>query len=179
MAAATWILLALGLLGAADIALFHTLAHGIRRNPESRQEVLVHAFRGPTYALLFLAVPNLAMEGGAFLALLVLLGFDLGISIWDFAIEGASRRSLGGLPAGEYVLHVLMAMLFGALAACILQDAADRVAIPTCLAFRPADVPDWLRGVLALMAAGVFVSGLQDALAVVRMGKKDASPPPP
>jgi hypothetical protein len=33
----------------------------------------------------------------------------------DFMLERHSRESFGGLPSGEYVLHIILAMLFGAL----------------------------------------------------------------
>src|SRR5213593_4797619 len=111
----TYILFLLGCLGAADIALFHSVAHGIRSHPESAGELITHSLRGPTYAALFALIPNFVMQGSFAWGLLALFVFDVAISIWDFWLEQGSRRFLGGLPSGEYVLHMFMAIFFGAL----------------------------------------------------------------
>jgi hypothetical protein len=169
MTAAIWILFVLGLLGAADIVLFHTLAHGIRRHPDCRTELLVHALRGPTYALLFAGVPNLGLHGAWFWTLCALLAFDLLLSVVDFLVERRSRARLGGLPTGEYLLHVLLGILFGAFVALLLSATASWSSLPTALAWQPAAVPDLLRWTLVVMAAGVLASGAMDAAAWWRM----------
>src|SRR5687767_12477753 len=116
MIAANYLLLALGILGAIDILLYHSVSHGIRTHTESRWELITHAMRGPTYAILFLIVPNFELRGAFAIALALLLLIDIGISIADFWLERQSRAALGGLPSGEYVLHMMMAMVFGAFA---------------------------------------------------------------
>jgi len=141
MEAATYVLFILGCLGAADIAIYHGLAHGIRRHPDSRGELIAHSLRGPTYAALFLVVPHVAMHGVWFWVLMGLLIFDAAISLWDFAIERTSREFLGGLPAGEYVLHTVIAMLFGALVCCVVFEAGSWAKLPTRLSYQPAPVP--------------------------------------
>jgi hypothetical protein len=182
MSAAIWILFALGLLGATDIVLFHTLSHGIRRHPDCRTELLVHALRGPTYALLFGVLPNFALHGLWYWALCALLAFDLGLSVWDFAIERRSRARLGGLPTGEYLLHVLMAILFGAFVALLLEATAPWPDLATAVVWQPAAVPEPLRWILLAMALGVFVSGAQDFAARGRLrgesgpGRQAAAP---
>ncbi len=172
MESATWTLLVLGLLGAADIAIYHTIAHGIRSHRDSAAELVTHAWRGPTYAALFLLVPNFQLHGLFALLLLALLGFDVAISIWDFSLESTSRRALGGLPSGEYVLHMVMAMIFGGLIfnlAPLLYVNLDK---STSLAYLPAAVPDWIRALMAVMAILVLISGIQDALAAIRLKRR-------
>jgi hypothetical protein len=115
----TWLLLVLGVLGATDIWLFHTRAYHLHDHGPARAELVTHALRGPTYALLFSMVPNATFAGAWLWALLALIAFDLAISIADFWLEPASRRALGGLPRGEYLLHVLLAMVFGALVTAV------------------------------------------------------------
>lgn len=168
MLTATWLLLLMGLLGATDIALFHARAHRLRHHAPARAELITHALRGPTYCLLFAVVPNATFAGGWFLALLAVLAFDLAISIADFWLEPDSRRALGGLPRGEYLLHVVLAMLFGALVAAVLYESADTWNAPTQLAWSDA-VPAWLRLLLGAMSVGVLASGLQDWAAVRRL----------
>jgi phosphatidylglycerophosphate synthase len=174
MATPTYLLFALGLLGAADIMLYHTVSHGIRHHPGSQFELVTHALRGPTYALLFLLIPNVALLGWWFVLIILLFIFDLAISIADFYLEGDSRRKLGGLPPGEYVLHILLAILFGALVAGVLYEGGQWLWAPTAIRYQPAAVPVVLRLTLAVMAVLVLVSGIQDARAALRLGRHEA-----
>jgi hypothetical protein len=169
---AAWLLLSLGILGGLDVVLFHVISHGLRRHAGSRKELIFHALRGPTYALLFIAVPNFRLEGAWFAGLVGLLGIDLAISIGDFLVEGESRRDLGGLPSGEYLLHALMAVLFGALTATLLILEGDRLKLPTALLWESAGVPPYLRLVLGVMAVGVLASGLLDLRAVLKFHRR-------
>ena len=172
MEIATYLLLALGLLGATDVFLFHTIAHGLRRHPDSRWELVTHSLRGPTYCALFLVVPNFQMQGTWCWMLVGLLVVDVGISVWDFWLERRSRDQLGGLPTGEYLLHMVMAMVFGAMVISILAAVPRWVPLPTGIVYAPAAVPETLRLVLGMMAIGVLVSGLQDAWAVRRLARR-------
>jgi hypothetical protein len=171
MEAATYILFVLGCLGATDILVFHSVAHGIRAHPESRLELVVHSLRGPTYAILFLVVPNFTLHGIFFGCLIGVFALDLAISIVDFALERTSRQFFGGLPTGEYILHIILAMLFGALVTSVCFGAWNWAKLPTRMAYAPADVPGLLRLAMAVMAILVFLSGLEDALAAQRLGR--------
>jgi hypothetical protein len=175
MAIATYILFVLGALGATDILVYHTVAHGIRHHVGARHELVVHSLRGPTYALLFVLIPNVALHGFFFWLLVGLLCVDVTISIVDFVLERSSRAFLGGLPTGEYILHILLAMLFGALVTSILHGAATWRTLPTAIVYDPADVPAVLRLVMTfVMAPLVMMSGVLDALAVRRLGRRAA-----
>tara|TARA_R110002094_G_scaffold47961_17_gene59440 strand:- start:247 stop:795 length:549 start_codon:yes stop_codon:yes gene_type:complete len=170
LSVASYLLIAIGLLGALDIAVFHTRSHNLRSQPSARLELLTHSLRGPTYAVLFAVVPNFAAHGSWFLVMLLVLVFDVGISVWDFSVERRSRAPLGGLPTGEYVLHSIIAMLFGAFVACYCVGAADWLKQDTAWVYEP-NVPWPVQAMLAAMAVGVLVSGIQDALAVVKLGR--------
>jgi hypothetical protein len=172
MILASYLLLVVGLLGATDIALYHATAHGIRHHPDSWKELITNAMRGPTYAVLFLMVPNCVPHGPWYFALVGLLVMDVGISVADFLLEQESRAFLGGLPPGEYVLHTLIAIVFGAFA-CAIGILGPQLAAGGRLEWMPQDhamAPHWvLRVVLAAMAAGVLISGIQDAAAAWRL----------
>lgn len=168
MLVATYLLLAMAALGGADILLFHTLAQGIRSHPASRSELWAHALRGPTYLALFVAVPNLRLDGAWFVALLALLAFDLALSLWDFSVERSSRAALGGLTSGEYVLHVLLAILFGALVTSIVLLEGQRLQATTRISYEPVDAPLLVRALLAAGGVLAFGSGLLDARAALR-----------
>jgi small multidrug resistance pump len=157
----TYLLLVLGCLGAADILLYHSIAHGIRSHPGSAMELVTHSLRGPTYAALFLLIPNFRLEGLMLGAMLALFVVDVGISIWDFSLERQSRQLLGGLPGGEYVLHMLIAMVFGALAMSIVMSRPVLPVVPQSRSeaahSRVLEVPRpevWMRQVLT--AAGIY-----------------------
>ena len=167
----SYILLLLGCLGAADIALFHSVAHGIRSHRDSVRELITHSLRGPTYAALFVLIPNFEAHGLCAWGLVALFALDVGISIWDFSLEQDSRRYLGGLPSGEYVLHMLMAMVFGALVTSYLWQAKPCFSGEPRLLYAPTGVPAALRFTLLVMAILVFVSGIQDATAACRLGR--------
>jgi hypothetical protein len=172
MEVATYILFILGCLGATDILLYHSVSHGIRSHHDSRFELLVHSLRGPTYAALFILVPNFALHGSFFWLLIGIFAFDVCISLGDFMIERASREFFGGLPTGEYVLHIILAMLFGALVTSVFYGAGHWAALPTHLAYRPAAVPGFLRAVMVLMAVLVLGSGAMDLMAARRLAKE-------
>jgi hypothetical protein len=169
MIVANYLLLALGVMGATDILLYHSVSHGIRAHQESRSELITHALRGPTYAVLFLVTPNSEMRGAWAIFFMALLLFDVGISIADFWLERASRAAFGGLPSGEYVLHMLMAMVFGAFVACAAPNLWRGAAMKTALIGRDDLAGGWARAALAIFAAGVLVSGAMDALAAARL----------
>ena len=171
MVFSTWLLFVVGCLGALDIALYHSLSHGIRSHPDSRWELVTHSLRGPTYALLFLVVPNFSLQGWWFGALAALLVLDVAISLVDFALERKSRLFFDGLPSGEYVLHSIIAMVFGAMCASIVFEGGHGFREVTMIAYVPAEVPTVLRAVFVVMAALVLASGIQDAFAVVRLSR--------
>ncbi|EDL56547.1 hypothetical protein [Gimesia maris] len=158
-----------GLSGRDGYCAVHSFSHGIRSHPDARAELVVHSLRGPTYAALFLVIPNLVLQGFYFWCLLALFVFDILISIVDFALERESRRLLGGLPSGEYVLHIIIAMLFGGLVTAVCLEAAAWRNEPTQIIYAPAAVPDVLRLVMAVMALLVLFSGIQDAIAARKL----------
>ncbi len=170
---ACYLLFLMGLLGATDIVVFHVVAHDLRHRVESRAELITHFLRGPTYAVLFFALPNFLFNGAWFVALLAVLVVDALISVVDFWLEPESRRSAGGLPRGEYLLHVILAALFGALVAVIVLNRSVYLAAPTAIRWVPlgSGAPDLLRLALTLMAPIVLFTGLLDLRAVVRLGR--------
>ena len=112
------------------------------------------------------------MQGGFFWLLIGIFAFDVCISLGDFIIERASREFFGGLPTGEYVLHIVLAMLFGALVTSVFYSVGNWAAMPTRLAYAPAAVPNFLRAVMVFMAALVLGSGAMYLMAAQRLTKE-------
>jgi hypothetical protein len=169
MTIATYLLFVLGCMGAADIVLFHAIAQSIRRHWESRHELVAHSLRGPTYAALFVLVPNCVMQGTWFWVLAALLAVSLAILLWDFAIERRSRRLFGGPPTGEYVLHIVMGIVFVGLLAATLLESSPWARLPTKITWEPAPVPSVLRWILTLMSIPVLLNGVMDLVAALRV----------
>lgn len=176
MTTACVLLAIMGVLGATDIVLFHVWLHGLRGRRESRAELVTHFLRGPTYAVLFVVMPNVDLQGAWFAALLGLLGFDALISVADFWLERDSREGVGGLPRGEYLLHVFLAGLFGAMVFAVMREAPARLDAATSITWMPmgsGPAPDALRVMLLLMSPVVLWTGLLDLRAVIRLGRDE------
>ena len=116
-------------------------------------------------------MPNFTFHGAYVVALLGLLLFDLAISLADFWVESRSRRFFGGLPRGEYVLHIVLAMLFGALVCAALYESGGALRDASALVWQK-DGAHWLvRVALAIMAPCVLWSGLGDLRAMWRLSR--------
>ncbi len=148
------------------------MSHGIRSHHDSRFELIVHSLRGPTYSALFILVPNFVIQGSFFWLLIGIFAFDVCISLGDFVIERASREFFGGLPTGEYILHIILAMLFGALVTSVFYSVGNWAGLPTRLAYEPATVPSLLRIIMVFMAVLVLGSGIMDLMAARRLTKE-------
>lgn len=153
MSAASWLLGAIGILGAFDIAYFHTWKGRLTTRPESRNEAVVHVLRGFCYAAQFVVVPSVTLTGGWWFALLGLFVIDAAIAVTDVLLEPASRKTQGGLAAGEYLIHVVLSVLVGALLCAVFSATWGDWAKPAAVhvAWNPA------MALMAIGAAGVSV----------------------
>ena len=108
MRTASILLFVIACLGAFGVAWFHNLKGRLREHAESRLEVLVHACRGIIYFLQMAIVPNLQFHGAFFALFVALYVADIAIAWFDVWIEPDSRRAQGGLPRGEYFMHIVL-----------------------------------------------------------------------
>jgi hypothetical protein len=158
MEPAFYLLLVVGHLGAFDVIYFHIYKCTLARRPECHKEVLWHTVRHLIYALQFLVIANLRFYGWTLLFLACLFAADVYVAWSDVWEETASRRSQGGLPRGEYFMHIILSLLVGSYLLLVLQTVwPDRMVAPAVL-LRPPHVPALLRlymngmGTTALMA---------------------------
>jgi hypothetical protein len=166
---ATALLFAIAVLGFTDVLLYHAVSHGIRHHARAKGELVLHALRGPTYAFLFALIPFYEFRGLYGFLLAGVLVIDVVISIIDFWLEGESRRFLGGLPSGEYVLHMIIAMIFGAFVCVVSFQISQWVRLDTELLYVGHRMPWIVKLIFPVMAVLVFASGLQDAVAAIRL----------
>lgn len=168
MQTASVLLLVIGLLGAFDIVWFHMRAARLVERPECRREVLVHIARGVVYAAQLVLIPNVRFRGTWVLALAALFAIDVVIATLDVLAEPDSRAKQGGLPPGEYLMHVVLSVLVGALLHAVGSEAWAVRGEPTSIAMAgDAHASSLLRLVLGGMAVGALGAALHDAAALV------------
>ena len=112
MLIATALLFTIGVLGAADILIFHTIKGQLVRRPECRREAVIHVLRGFVYAAQFIVIPGYRFTGAWFWALVALFVIDISIAVTDVWEEPKSRASQGGLSSAEYLMHIGLSVDF-------------------------------------------------------------------
>ncbi|MEP7123779.1 MAG: hypothetical protein ABJE95_22815 [Byssovorax sp.] len=164
MATAFYLLIIAGTLGAFDVVYFHIHISRLAQRPECQREVLWHTIRHAVYATQFLWVANLRFHGAALLFVAALYGLDVFIAWSDVLEETASRKAQGGLPRGEYFMHVVLSLLVGAYLLQVAQTVWPDRLLPTAIVLDPPPVPFILRAMMTFMgltAIGVFLHDLR------------------
>jgi hypothetical protein len=164
MATAFYLLIIAGTLGAFDVVYFHIYLSRLSERPECQREVLWHTVRHAVYATQFLWVANLRFHGAALLFVAALYGLDVFIAWSDVLEENASRKAQGGLPRGEYFMHIVLSLLVGAYLLQVAQTVWPDRLLPTAVVFDPPPVPFLLRATMTFMgvtAIGVFAHDLR------------------
>jgi hypothetical protein len=177
---ALWLLALQGMIGAFDTIYYHEWrarlpARGVAAAPELR----LHAARDAFYGILFGTLPWIAWQGAWVVALAGILVAEIALTLWDFVVEIAVRRTLGDVYAGERVTHAVMGILYGAMLANLIATLVAWWGLPTGLVLAPPLIPGWLRAALGLMAAGVLASGLRDLYAALALPHGHWPWPPP
>lgn len=160
------LLLAIGVLGAFDVFVFHHRQARITERPAARREAWIHVARGGVYAAQFFVVPSVRFAGAWYAALIGLYVVDAAIAVADVWCEPASRRELGGLPRGEYLAHIVLSVLVGAMLTSLVGATAAWPSEATVLRWAPG-MPDELRVALAVLSLGCVITTLVDALALL------------
>jgi hypothetical protein len=170
MLAASLVLLVMSLLGAFDIAYFHTYKCRLSHRVESRTEAWIHVVRGVIYALQMALVPNVRFAGAWYAAWVALFVADVGIALADVAVEPASRRSQGGLPAGEYFMHIVLSVLAGVYLHSLGVASLPWAALPSGVSYAPS-APLALRAALGVMSLGCLSVAAYETLALLSHGR--------
>jgi hypothetical protein len=154
------LLLCIALLGAFDVFFFHRHTCHLSERAESRVEAWIHVARGAVYALQLSLVPNVRFEGRAYAVFVALFVADVVIAVADILVEPASRRGIGGLPPGEYLMHIVLSVLVGAMLHALIAATWGWPSLPTAIRVVPA-APAALRMALGALALGcVLESGV-------------------
>ncbi|KFE64447.1 hypothetical protein [Hyalangium minutum] len=162
MSASFYLLLAIGLLGAFDVVYFHIYRCRLHSRPECRREVLWHTVRHLVYTLQLFWVPHLRFHGAALLMLGVLYAADVFVAWADVWEERDSRAPQGGLPRGEYFMHVVLSLLVGLYLMTTFQAVWPDRLLPTAIRVEPPAVPVVLRAFMTLMGAVTLAAFVHD-----------------
>ncbi len=169
MKTALWLLALQGVIGAFDTIYYHEWRARLPAlGRAAAAELRLHAARDFIYAILFVTLPWLAWRGAWVVVLASLMVAEIVLTLDDFVVEDAVRKSIGGVYPGERVTHAVMGILYGAMLACL---------VPSLLAWwkEPAGLvphtgaPAELAWALTLMGVGVFASGVRDLAAALEL----------
>jgi hypothetical protein len=162
------------MLGAFDTLYYHEWRARLPAGGAlTRDELRLHAARDLIYTVVFATLPFLAWRGAWSLVLSALLIAEVTITLRDFVVEDRVRRPLGGVYAGERVTHALMGIIYGAFLAFLFPTLRGWWSAPTSLAPTLEATPPVLRWALALMALGVFLSGVRDLSAALGLPRSE------
>jgi hypothetical protein len=166
MKLALYLLATLAFLGAFDTLYYHEWRARLPAlGAQARSELRLHALRDFVYAVLFAALPWSAWQGWYVAILGVLFLTEIVLTLWDFVVEDWVRKTLGGVYPGERVMHGVMGIVYGALLANIFPTLRTWWYRPSELTLSPPTVGEALRWLMAVMALGVFLSGIRDLCA--------------
>lgn len=159
---ATALLFTIGILGAADIFIFHTIKGRLTQRTECRKEVVIHVLRGFVYAAQFVVIPNYRLTGGWFWALALLFVVDVIIAVTDVWEEPKSRAKQGGLSSAEYLMHIVLSVLVGAMLREVIAQTWGDWSLPTAITER-----DTFNSISFVMAFGSATVAVCEALALL------------
>jgi hypothetical protein len=170
MLVASVLLLVLGVLGAFDVFWFHHRTAKLAAHAPARLEVWMHVARGFVYAAQFLVVPNMSLRGAWVLALAALYAADVAIAMVDVWLEPRSREALGGLPRGEYLMHIVLSVIVGVYLNEVARAGWAWRLEPTSIE-AASGVPLALRIALGVLAVGSLATALIEATALLLPAK--------
>ncbi len=165
MSTALQLLVIQGILGGFDTVWFHELRARLPRQRRAVSELRLHAARDFVYAILFGTLGWLSWGGVLVWVLALALLAEVGITLWDFLEEDRTRR----LPPGERVTHAIMGVVYGAFLAFLAPEMMEWSAQSSGLHARTTGPIGFILGT---MAVGVFVSGVRDLMASVRLASR-------
>ncbi|QCW26139.1 DUF393 domain-containing protein [Lysobacter enzymogenes] len=162
-------------MGALDTIAHHEVMEKLANRRSAALELKLHSARGFVYGALFLVFAWLRPQGLWLAAVWLLVLIEVGITLWDFVVEDATRL----LPNTERVLHTVLAVNGGAMFAVYALATRGDWALPSALA--PAAHGTLLQSAMswALTAAalGIAASAVRDGLAA-RANAAEPAPRP-
>ena len=159
-------------MGGFDTLYHHELTERLAWRPSQAAELKLHGVRNIAYAAMFALLGWGEPHGAMAIVLIVLMGGELLITLWDFVEEDRTRR----LPASERVNHTLLTLNYGVLLAMLVPLLLRWTALPTGIVPAYHGAWSWL---CSLAAMGVAGFGLRDLGAARRTAEIRTGDPAP
>jgi hypothetical protein len=157
------LLLAQGLMGGFDTLYNHELVERLPHRVAARREIGLHSLRELNYGLLFLGLAWFAWHGTTVLLVAAVLVFEILVTGFDEWVENRTRV----LPNNERILHMLLTMNYGAIAAVLAAIGVDWVGQPSEVIAAPLP----LHWPISLLGLASLAWSVRDGLAFVRLGR--------
>jgi hypothetical protein len=164
MTIALEVLIVLGMLGALDTLYYHEWKLRLPETPSARSELRLHASRDFAYAIVFGSLAWTTWNGALLWPLVVILMFEIWVTLTDFLEEDRTRR----LPAGERVMHAVMGIVYGVFLALFYPNAVAWFHLQSGFGAASYGVISWI---LSVFAIGVASSGIRDLIASKRLAR--------
>jgi len=156
MTTIVWIFITLQIvMGGSDTLYHHEFSEKLAWRKSQTHELWLHGIRNVFYAVIFFGLGTIQPGGLWALAIILGLGAEFLITLWDFVEEDLTRK----LPATERLLHTVLTANYGIVLALL---------IPVLWNFRhneTALIWTWhgpWSVLMVIAAVGVFVLGLRD-----------------
>jgi hypothetical protein len=150
------ILGAVGTFGAVDVFYYHLYRFRLFARAGSVEEEITHLFRHAIFLALLVLLSSGSSSPGVDGAVIALFVLDMVNSAADVLIERRSRATLGGLPSGEYLVHIVSSFGMG-LAVASYFVARQSLPLPP-----PAGMLAWQ--VHGMLATGVVLLAAEATL---------------
>lgn len=111
MNTSSWILLLFLGLSIFDGIYYHLWKFRLQEREDSKFEHVTHTVRAVLFIPTTILIYFIGATGWLLWAAVLVLAFDLVTEIIDVLNEKASRSTLGGLPSGEYLVHIMLTTL--------------------------------------------------------------------
>ncbi len=102
-------------LSAIDLVYYHGFKFKLYDRKDSYFETVIHLIRGILFSTGAFILLNYQPSGLWFWITGAIFVLDLINSILDVSIEGKSRKTLGGVPTQEYIIHTIGSTFAGAI----------------------------------------------------------------
>lgn len=155
MIASSWVLLLFLGLSIFDGIYYHLWKFRLQEREDSKFEHITHTFRAILFIPTTILIYWTGMTGMLLWAAVLVLALDLITEVVDVLNERSSRATLGGLPSGEYLVHIMLTTL--RVAALVLAFAALPVEAWTLNSAVIIVPPDFAKFVAMQALPGAFL----------------------
>lgn len=143
------------ILGAFDTLYHHELKEQLPYRTGAALELRIHGWRELVYAVVTLGLAWFTWGGWLVWAMMLLFLTEIGLTLWDFAVEDRTRK----LPISERITHTILAINGGVFLALLAGTLGEWWTLPTGFALVDHGWRSWF---LSAATAGLILWGIRD-----------------